>query len=83
MLCAGICSNKKAQNIGIFETKTFECVLWCFIQIVGPIDYFDTTHIYHIKHSIFGVLVKCAGVGVAKFSENTHVWCGSVWSEKL
>ena len=31
-------SNEKVQNIGIFETKTFECVLWCFIQILRPID---------------------------------------------
>ena len=38
---------------------------------------------YHIKHSVFGVPLKCAGVGVAKFSENTHVRCGSVQSEKL
>ena len=29
------------------------------------------------------VSVKCAGVGAAKFSKNRHVWCGSVWSEKL
>ena len=27
--------------------------------------------------------MKCAGVGVAKFSKNTHVRCGSVRSEKL
>ena len=39
--------------------------------------------VYHIKHSILGVPVKCAGVGVAKFSKNAHVRCGSVRSEKL
>ena len=27
--------------------------------------------------------MKCAGVGVAKLSKNSHVWCGSVRSEKL
>ena len=39
--------------------------------------------VYHIKNSIFGIPVKCAGVGVAKFSKNPHVRCGSVQSEKL
>ena len=29
------------------------------------------------------VLVKCAGVGAAKFSKSTHVRCGSVRSKKL
>ena len=27
--------------------------------------------------------MKCAGVGVENFSKNTHVWCGSVRSEKI
>ena len=27
--------------------------------------------------------MKCAGVGAAKFSKNTHVQCGSVWSKKV
>ena len=44
---------------------------------------FDTTYVYHINHSIFVVRVKCAGAGVAKFSKNAHVWCGSVGSKKL
>ena len=44
---------------------------------------FDTTHVYHIKHFIFGVPVKCVGVGAAKFLNNTQVRCGSVRSEKL
>ena len=36
-----------------------------------------------MKHPIFGVPVKCAGVGVSKFSKNAHVRCGSVQSKKL
>ena len=36
-----------------------------------------------MTYSIFGVLVKCAGVGVAKLSKNKQVRCGSVRSEKL
>ena len=36
--CADICSNKKAQNTGNFETKTFECVLRCFIQTLQSND---------------------------------------------
>ena len=42
-----------------------------------------TPHEHHKKYSIFGVPVKCAGVGVAKLSKNAHVRCGSVRSEKL
>ena len=45
--------------------------------------WFDTTHVYRIKHSIFGFPAECAGVGAAKFSKITNVWCGSVQSEKL
>ena len=36
-----------------------------------------------MKHFIFVVLVKCVGVGAAKFSKHAHVRCGNVWSKKL
>ena len=42
-----------------------------------------TPHMYHVKHSIFWVPVKCVGVSVEIFSKNAHVWCRSVKSEKL
>ena len=54
-----------------------------YLKSTTNLGKFDTTHVYHIKHSIFGVPVNCAGVGAAKFSKNAHVWCGSVRSEKL
>ena len=38
---------------------------------------------YHVKHSIFWVPMKCAVVGAENFSKSTHVQCGSVQSEKL
>ena len=47
-----------------------------------------TYHTYHIilhhtNHSIFGILAKCAGMDVAKFSKASHMRCGSVQSKKL
>ena len=36
---------------------------------------FDTPQVYHVEYSIFGVPVKCAGVGAAKF-QKTHT-CGA------
>ena len=76
MRCAQICPHKKAQNIDIFETQTFKYVLWCYNHSLRPIwVWFDTTHVYHIKHSIWGPCEVC-GCGCGKIIKKTHT-CGA------
>ena len=44
---------------------------------------FEVLYVYDSNQPIFMLSLKCAGVGVAKNSKNTHVQCGSVQDEKL
>ena len=44
---------------------------------------FEVLYVYDSNQPIFMLSLKCAGVGVAKNSKNTHVRGGSVRAEKL
>ena len=44
---------------------------------------FEVPYVYDTKQSFVMLPFKCADVGMAKNSKNTHVWCESVRGETL